>query len=46
VKTKFKKIYELNSKQNSAIVEAREQIKNDYLTNEEASQEIDEWLNN
>lgn len=38
-------IYKLNTEQNSAIQEAREQIKNgDYLTNEQANQEIDEWL--
>ena len=38
--------YKLNSQQKSAIAEAREQIKNgDYLTNEQANQEIDEWLN-
>lgn len=39
-------IYKLNAEQNSAIVEAREQIRNDqYLTNEKANQEMDEWLN-
>jgi len=38
-------IYELNLGQTSAIAEAREQIKNgDYLTNEQANQEIDQWL--
>ncbi|MCM4161907.1 hypothetical protein FHG64_14720 [Antarcticibacterium flavum] len=37
--------YKLNTEQNSAIREAREQIKNgDYLTNEQANLEIDEWL--
>lgn len=37
--------YQLNEEQNSAVAEAREQIKKgDYLTNEEANQEIDEWL--
>ncbi|EDM43380.1 hypothetical protein SCB49_01457 [unidentified eubacterium SCB49] len=38
-------IYELNLEQTNAIAEAREQIKNgDYLTNEQANQEIDQWL--
>ncbi len=38
--------YKLNAEQRSAIAEAREQIKNgDFLTNEQADQEIDEWLN-
>jgi len=38
--------YKLSAEQNAAIAEAREQIKNgDYLTNEKANQEIDEWLN-
>lgn len=36
----------LSPEQNSAIAEAREQIKNDdYLTNGQANQEIDDWLN-
>ena len=39
--------YSLNSEQNSAIAEAREQIKNDdNLTNGHANQEIDDCLNN
>jgi hypothetical protein len=38
--------YKLNAEQRSAIAEDREQIKNgDFLTNEQADQEIDEWLN-
>lgn len=38
--------YKLNAEQKSAIAEAREQIKNgDFLTNDQADQEIDEWLN-
>lgn len=37
--------YELSTEQKSAIVEARNQIRNGhYLTNEEADNEIDEWL--
>lgn len=37
--------YELNSKQEKSISIAREQIKNHYyLTNEDANNEIDEWL--
>lgn len=39
-------IYTLNKQQNAAIVEARKQIKNrDYLTNNQADQEIETWLN-
>ena len=42
---KTQEIYELSNEQNSAIMEAREQIKNgEYLTNEQAEQEIEEWL--
>lgn len=38
--------YKLNAEQKNAIAEAREQIKNDdYLTSEQANQEIEEWLN-
>ena len=38
-------IYNLNEDQKSAILEAREQIDNgDYLTSEQANEEIDEWL--
>ena len=38
--------YTLNKEQNSAIDEARDQILNErYLTNEQADQEIEEWLN-
>ncbi|WP_289023355.1 hypothetical protein [uncultured Salegentibacter sp.] len=37
--------YNLSDEQKLAIEEAREQInKGDYLTSEEANQEIDEWL--
>ncbi|MBE7639790.1 hypothetical protein GUB10_05530 [Salegentibacter sp. BLCTC] len=39
------KTYNLSDEQKLAIEEAREQInKGDYLTSEEANQEIDEWL--
>jgi hypothetical protein len=45
LENEFEKTYKLNKEQKSAIVEARDQIKNgDSLTNEEANQEIDEWL--
>lgn len=38
--------YILNSEQENAISVAREQIKNnDYLSNNDANNEIDEWLN-
>lgn len=38
-------LYQLNTEQQSAIAEARKQITNgDYLTDDEANQEIDEWL--
>ncbi|MCF8461644.1 MAG: hypothetical protein K9G46_13050 [Flavobacteriales bacterium] len=37
--------YKLSTEQHSAIAEARNQIKNeDSLTNEQANQEIDKWL--
>ena len=39
-------IYKLNNDQMEAITEAREQIKNrQFLTDELANKEIDEWLN-
>mgnify|MGYP005833327409 CR=1 FL=1 len=42
---KTQDIYNLSDDQKSAILEAREQIDNgDYLTSEQANQEIDEWL--
>jgi len=45
LENEIQETYKLNADQNSAIAEAREQIKNDdYLTNEQANQEIDEWL--
>lgn len=37
--------YPLNKKQHAAIAEARDQIKNGrYLTNDQATEEIDKWL--
>ena len=46
LENEIQETYKLNVEQKSAINEAREQIKNgDYLTNEQANQEIDEWLN-
>jgi len=42
----IKNIYNLSNKQKSAIKEAQNQINNgDYLTNEQANQEIEQWLN-
>lgn len=39
-------IYRLNDEQKKAISEARQQVKNgQFLTEEEANKEIDEWLN-
>ncbi len=38
--------YKLNDDQKNAIQEARQQIKNgQFLTEEQANKEIDEWLN-
>ncbi len=46
LENEIEETYKLNYEQNSAISEAREQIKNgDYLNNEQANQEIDKWLN-
>lgn len=46
LENEIEETYKLNSEQKFAIAEARKQIKNDdYLTNEQANQEIDEWLN-
>ena len=46
LKMKVQDIYHLNEEQKTIIEKAREQIKNgDYLTNEEANQEINQWLN-
>lgn len=46
LENEIEETYKLNSEQKSAIDQARKQIKNgDYLTNEQANQEIDEWLN-
>jgi hypothetical protein len=39
-------VYLLSTDQKNAIAEAQQQIKNgDYLTDEQADKEIDEWLN-
>jgi hypothetical protein len=46
LENEIEETYKLNAEQKSAVNEAREQIKNgEYLTNEQANQEIDEWLN-
>ena len=46
LENEIEETYKLDSEQKIAIAEARKQIKNgDYLTNEQANQEIDEWLN-
>jgi hypothetical protein len=43
---KVRKTYKLSKEQNAAIKEARTLIENgDFLTNEQADQEIEEWLN-
>lgn len=43
---KIQNPYKLSKEQNAAIEEARTQIKKgDFLTNEQADQEIEEWLN-
>ncbi|MBZ9728609.1 hypothetical protein LB467_02830 [Salegentibacter sp. JZCK2] len=42
---KIQTTYKLSDEQNSAIKEAREQIINgDYLTNEQADKETEEWM--
>jgi len=46
IETEDIEIYKLNDDQKKAIIEARQQIKNgQFLTDEKANQEIDEWLN-
>jgi hypothetical protein len=46
LENEIQEAYKLNKEQKSAVAEARKQIKNeDYLTNEQANQEIDQWLN-
>ena len=46
LENEIQETYKLNIEQKSAIAEAREQIKNgEYLSNEQANQEIEEWLN-
>lgn len=45
LENKIEKTYKLSEEQESAISEAREQIQNgDYLTNDQANDEIDKWL--
>ena len=46
LENEIQETYKLNMEQVSAIAEARKQIENDdFLTNEQANQEIEEWLN-
>jgi hypothetical protein len=46
LENEIQELYQLNTEQQSAISEARKQITNgDHLTDDEANQEIDEWLN-
>jgi tRNA A22 N-methylase len=46
IETEDIEIYRLNDDQKKAISEARQQIKNgQFLTEEQANKEIDEWLN-
>ena len=41
----IQQIYKLSNEQKSAILDARNQIKNgDFLTNEAANREIDKWI--
>ena len=45
LENEMQETYQLSEEQNSAIAEARNQIRNgDFLTNEQANQEIDKWL--
>lgn len=45
LENEIERTYKLNVEQKSAVADAREQIKNgDYLSNDEANQEMDEWL--
>ena len=46
IETEDIEIYKLNDDQKKAISQARQQIKDgQFLTNEQANTEIDEWLN-
>lgn len=46
LENEMQETYKLDNEQISAVAEAREQIKKgEYLTNDDANQEIDEWLN-
>lgn len=45
LENEIEETYKLNTEQKSAITEARQQIENgNYLSNEQANQEIDEWF--
>ncbi len=45
LENEIQETYKLSKEQNNAITEARNQIRNgDYITNEQANQEIDKWL--
>ena len=45
LENEIQETYELNMQQKSAIAEARKQVENgDYLTNQQANQEIEKWL--
>lgn len=45
LENEMQETYKLDNEQISAVAEAREQIKKgEYLTNDDANQEIDEWL--
>ena len=46
LETEDSEVYRLNDVQKKAVTEARQQIKNgQFLTEEQANKEIDEWLN-
>jgi hypothetical protein len=45
LENEIQETYKLSKEQSNAITEARNQIRNgDYITNEQANQEIDKWL--
>lgn len=45
LENEMQETYKLNEEQKTAVTEARDQIKKgNYLTNEQANQEIDQWL--
>jgi hypothetical protein len=46
LENEIEETYKLNTEQKSAIAEARQQIDHgNFLSNEQANQEIEEWLN-